>query len=97
MWMPVPGGRSFSKGAVMKRQTRRYTLGSLRTESNKLSRRQFMAQGGRVVAGSVITSVASADGKQYEVPFLFLNHQSKSLAKNSSILGQAAGKSCRFL
>ena len=42
----------------MKRQTKRHTLGSLRTESNKLSRRQFMAQGGRVVAGSVLTGVA---------------------------------------
>ena len=42
----------------MKRQTKRHRLGSLRTESTKLSRRQFMAQGGRVVAGSVLTGVA---------------------------------------
>ncbi len=42
----------------MKRQNKRHTLGSLRTESNKLSRRHFMAPGGRVVAGSVLTGVA---------------------------------------
>jgi len=42
----------------MKRQTKRYTLKSLRTESNKSSRRQFLAQSGKVVAGSVLTGVA---------------------------------------
>jgi len=42
----------------MKRQTKRYTLKSLRTEPNKSSRRHFLAQSGKVVAGSVLAGVA---------------------------------------
>jgi len=42
----------------MKRQAKRYTLKSLLTEPNKPSRRQFLAQSGKVVAGSVLTGVA---------------------------------------
>lgn len=42
----------------MKRQTKRYTLRSLLREPNKPSRRQFLAQSGKVVAGSVLSGVA---------------------------------------
>jgi len=42
----------------MKRQTKRYTLRSLLREPNEPSRRQFLAQSGKVVAGSVLTGVA---------------------------------------
>ncbi len=42
----------------MKRQTKRYTLRSLLREPNKPSRRQFLLQSGKVVAGSVLTGVA---------------------------------------
>ena len=41
----------------MKQQTRDKTLKSLQTESNKPSRRQFLAQSGTVVAGSVLAGV----------------------------------------
>src|SRR4030042_5527360 len=42
----------------MKRQTNSHTLTSLRTESDNPSRREFLAQGTRVVAGSVLAGVA---------------------------------------
>jgi predicted dehydrogenase len=42
----------------MKRQTNNRTLKSLRTESDNPSRRQFLAQGTKVVAGSVLAGVA---------------------------------------
>ncbi len=42
----------------MKRQTKHYTLRSLLREPNEPSRRQFLAQSGKVVAGSVLTGVA---------------------------------------
>jgi len=42
----------------MKRQTKRHTSESWRTEPNKPSRRQFLAQSAGVVAGSVLSGVA---------------------------------------
>ena len=42
----------------MKRQTKCHRSRSLRTEPDKPSRRQFLAHGGKVVAGSVLTGVA---------------------------------------
>ena len=42
----------------MKQQTKHQTLRSLRMELNKSSRRQFLAQSGTVVAGSVLAGVA---------------------------------------
>ena len=42
----------------MERQTSGQALRSLRTESNKRSRRQFLAQGGGIVAASVLAGVA---------------------------------------
>ena len=42
----------------MKRQTKRYALSSFRSEPNKPSRRQFLSQSGKLVAGSVLTGVA---------------------------------------
>jgi len=42
----------------MKRQTRHHTLRSLRTESSKPSRRQFLAHSAGVVAGSVLAGIA---------------------------------------
>ena len=41
----------------MKRQTKSHTLRSLRKEHNKPSRRQFLAQSGRVFAGSVFAGI----------------------------------------
>ena len=42
----------------MKRQTRHHALGSSRTKPKKTSRRRFLVQSGRVVAGSVLAGVA---------------------------------------
>ncbi|MHC4559774.1 MAG: gfo/Idh/MocA family oxidoreductase, partial [Planctomycetota bacterium] len=42
----------------MERQIKHHTLGSLKKEPDKRSRRQFLAQSGKVVAGSVLTGIA---------------------------------------
>ena len=47
-----------AKAALSYLPIRQHTLSSLRTEPNKPSRRRFLAQSGKVVAGSVLTGVA---------------------------------------
>ena len=42
----------------MKRQTKHHALGSSRSKPKKSFRRRFLVQSGRVVAGSVLASVA---------------------------------------
>jgi len=50
--------KAIFKGAIMKRETKLHTSRSSLTKPNKTSRREFLAQSGRVVAGSVLAGVA---------------------------------------
>ena len=44
--------------AIMKRQTKDHKLSSLQRETSKSSRRKFLSQSGKVLAGSVLAGVA---------------------------------------